>query len=134
MEYYRQRLNYFVNGGVEPRRPSQIVGCQLIPQSNYNNKTYIKIPSKKYEPKTRTYKPEETETRKFNINKRNENDYENKDEFMRNPFREDPGSNMFKNFFGNDFFNDDDDFFGFDNKLNQTQKINNNNYHTYNIS
>ena len=133
MEYYRQRLNYFVNGGVEPRRPSQIVGCQLIPQSNYNNKTYIKIPSKKYEPKTRTYKPEETETRKFNINKRNENDYENKDEFMRNPFREDPGSNMFKNFFGNDFFNDDDDFFGFDNKLNQTQKINNNNYPTYNI-
>ena len=124
MDYYRKRLNYFVNGGPEPRRPSQIVGCQLIPQNQYN-KNYVKIPSKKYEPKHRTYKPEEAQTRKFNINRRNENDDE--DEFMGEPFREErrfgPSENMFKTFFGNDFFGDDDDFFGFGNKLNQTQRF-----------
>ena len=134
MDYYRKRLHYFVNGGPEPRRPSQIVGCQLIPQNQYN-KNYVKIPSKKYEPKNRTYKPEETQSRKFNISNRNNrnnndyNDYDDEDVIMKDPFREErnifnPGSNMFKKFFGNDFFgNDDDDFFGFNNKLNQTQKF-----------
>ena len=134
MDYYRKRLHYFVNGGPEPRRPSQIVGCQLIPQNQYN-KNYVKIPSKKYEPKNRTYKPEEAQSRKFNIDKRNENDfndYDDEDVIMKDPFREErnifnPGSNMFKKFFGNDFFgnDDDDDFFGFNNKLNQTQKFEN---------
>ena len=130
MDYYRKRLNYFVNGGPEPRRPSQIVGCQLIPQNQYN-KNYVKIPSKKYEPKHRTYKPEEAQTRKFNINRRNEDD---EDEFMGEPFREErrfgPSENMFKTFFGNDFFGDDDDFFGFGNKLNQTQRFDD--YPSYN--
>ena len=130
MDYYRKRLNYFVNGGPEPRRPSQIVGCQLIPQNQYN-KNYVKIPSKKYEPKHRTYKPEEAQSRKFNINKRNEDD---EDEFMGEPFREErrfgPSENMFKTFFGNDFFGDDDDFFGFGNKLNQTQRFDD--YPSYN--
>ena len=130
MDYYRKRLNYFVNGGPEPRRPSQIVGCQLIPQNQYN-KNYVKIPSKKYEPKHRTYKPEEAQTRKFNINRRNEDD---EDEFMGEPFREErrfgPSENMFKTFFGNDFFGDDDDFFDFGNKLNQTQRFDD--YPSYN--
>ena len=126
MDYYRKRLHYFVNGGPEPRRPSQIVGCQLIPQNQYN-KNYVNIPSKKYEPKTRTYKPPQAESRKFNINRRNENDDE--DVFMKDPFREERNfgleGNMFKKFFGNDFFGDDDDFFDFGNKnkLNQTQKF-----------
>ena len=46
---------------------------------------------------------------------------------MKDPFREERNfgleGNMFKKFFGNDFFGDDDDFFGFGNKnkLNQTQ-------------
>ena len=132
MDFYRKRLDYFVNGGPEPRRPSQIVGCQLIPQNHYN-KNYVKIPSKKYEPKTRTYKPEESASRKFNINRRNENDNEDEDEFMRDPFAEErrynPGNNMFKSFFGNDFFGDDD-FFGFGNKLNQTQRFDD--YPSYN--
>ena len=126
MEYYRKRLYYYVNGGPEPRRPSQIVGCQLIPQNQYN-KNYVQIPSKKYEPKTRTYKPPQAESRKFNINKRNNNENDNDDEdvFMKDPFREERnyglGGNMFKKFFGNDFFGDDDDFFNFGNKLNKTQ-------------
>ena len=134
MDYYRKRLNYFVNGGHEPRRPSQIVGCQLIPQNQYN-KNYVKIPSKKYEPKHKTYKPEETESRKFNINRRNDGEYEDEDEYMKEPFREEreerrfgPSTNMFKSFFGNDFFgDDDDDFFGFNNKMNQTQRFDDSN-------
>ena len=137
MDYYRKRLNYFVNGGHEPRRPSQIVGCQLIPQNQYN-KNYVKIPSKKYEPKHKTYKPEETESRKFNINRRNDGEYEDEDEYMKEPFREEreerrfgPSTNMFKSFFGNDFFgDDDDDFFGFNNKMNQTQRFDD--YPSYN--
>ena len=137
MDYYRKRLNYFVNGGHEPRRPSQIVGCQLIPQNQYN-KNYVKIPSKKYEPKHKTYKPEETESRKFNINRRNDGEYEDEDEYMKEPFREEreerrfgPSTNIFKSFFGNDFFgDDDDDFFGFNNKMNQTQRFDD--YPSYN--
>ena len=42
MDYYRKRLNFFVNGGAEPRKPSQIVGCQLIPENYYNQNNYIK--------------------------------------------------------------------------------------------
>ena len=129
MDYYRKRLNYFVNGGVEPRRPSQIVGCQLVPQSSYN-KNYVKIPSKKYEPKNRTYKPEESETRKFNINRRNNDDYNDEEEFFRAPFKNEQNfgfdNNMFKKFFGDNFFGEDDDeFFGFGNKLNQSQRFDN---------
>ena len=137
MDYYRKRLNYYVNGGPEPRRPSQIVGCQLIPQNQYN-KNYMKIPLKKYEPKTRTYKPPQDETRKFNINNRNnnENDDEDEDVFMKDPFREERnfglGGNMFKKFFGNDFFGDDDDFFDFGNKLNKTQRFDE--YPSYNYN
>ena len=134
MDYYRKRLHYFVNGGPEPRRPSQLVGCQLIPQNQYN-KTYVKIPSKKHEPRNKTYKPEETKSRRFHINKRNDEDYDDEDEFMKEPFREErrfgPSTNMFKSFFGNDFFgDDDDDFFGFNNKMNQTQRFDD--YPSYN--
>ena len=134
MDYYRKRLHYFVNGGPEPRRPSQLVGCQLIPQNQYN-KTYVKIPSKKHEPRNKTYKPEETKSRRFHINKRNEEDNDDEDEFMKEPFREErrfgPSTNMFKSFFGNDFFgDDDDDFFGFNNKMNQTQRFDD--YPSYN--
>ena len=134
MDYYRKRLHYFVNGGPEPRRPSQIVGCQLIPQNQYN-KTYVKIPSKKHEPRNKTYKPEETKSRRFHINKRNDEDNDDEDEFMKEPFREErrfgPSTNMFKSFFGNDFFgDDDDDFFGFNNKMNQTQRFDD--YPSYN--
>ena len=133
MDYYRKRLNYFVNGGQEPRRPSQIVGCQLIPQNNYNNKNYIKTPINKYEPKTSTYKPEQIKKRPININLRKDKDFGEEDEFMKDPFMGErkfgPSTNMFKNFFGNDFF-DDDDFFGFGNKLNQTQRYDD--YPSYN--
>ena len=134
MDYYRKRLHYFVNGGPEPRRPSQLVGCQLIPQNQYN-KTYVKIPSKKHEPRNKTYKPEETKSRRFHINKRNDEDNDDEDEFMKEPFREErrfgPSTNMFKSFFGNDFFgDDDDDFFGFNNKMNQTQRFDD--YPSYN--
>ena len=41
MDYYRKRLHYYVNGGIEPRRPSQIVGCQLIPENFYSQKKEI---------------------------------------------------------------------------------------------
>ena len=126
MDYYRKRLYYYVNGGSEPKRPSQIVGCQLIPQNQYN-KNFVQIPTKKYEPKTRTYKPPQAESRKFNINKRNNDENEDEDIFMKDPFREERnfglGGNMFKKFFGNDFFGDDDDFFDFGNKLNKTQRF-----------
>ena len=57
---------------------------------------------------------------------------------MKEPFREEreerrfgPSTNMFKSFFGNDFFgDDDDDFFGFNNKMNQTQRFDD--YPSYN--
>ena len=78
MDYYRKRLEYYVYGGTEPRKPSQIVGCQLIPENFYSQNKYVKKTPKNFEPKTRTYKPEEhLKSRKFNINKRNdENDYD----------------------------------------------------------
>ena len=129
MDYYRKRLNYYVNGGEEPKRPSQIVGCQLIPQNFYNQNNYVKKIPKRYEPKNRTYKPEGQ--RKFNISQRNNEDEENEgNDYFRDPYRGDrfgmnPGNDMFKRFFGNDLFSfDDDDFFGLGgNKLNQTQRF-----------
>jgi ADP-ribosylation factor GTPase-activating protein 2/3 len=130
LDYYRKRLYYYVNGGVEPRRPSQIVGCQLIPDNYYSHNNYIKKNEKKIEPKTRTYKPEEhLKSRKFNINQRNnENDNDEEEDFFRDPFMNESKfgmneGNMFKKFFGNDLFGDDD-FFGFGgDKLNQTQRF-----------
>ena len=130
MDYYRKRLDYFVNGGVEPRKPSQIIGCQLIPENFYSQNKFIKKIPRGFEPKTRTYKPEEhIKSRKFNINKRNnENDYDEEEDFFRDPFMNESKfgmneGNMFKKFFGNDFFGFDDDMFGFGgNQLNQTQR------------
>ena len=129
MDYYRKRLNFFVNGGTEPRKPSQIVGCQLIPENYYNQNNYIKKNPKKYEPKTRTYKPEEQiKSRRFNINQRNneyDDEYEDEDELFRDPFMNESKygneRNMFQKFFNNDFFGLDDDLFGFGkNRMNQT--------------
>ena len=129
MDYYRKRLEYYVYGGTEPRKPSQIVGCQLIPENFYSQNKYVKKTPKKFEPKTRTYKPEEhLKSRKFNINKRNDDDYDEEEDFFRDPFMNESKfgmneGNMFKKFFGNDFFGMDDDLFGFGgDKLNQTQR------------
>ena len=135
MDYYRKRLYFHVNGGLEPKRPSQIVGCQLIPDNYYNQNNYIKKIPKKVEPKTRTYKPEEhIKSRKFNINQRNndneyDNEYDNEEDYLRDPFMDEGKfgmneGNMFKKFFGNDLFGFDDDFFEFGgDKLNQTQNF-----------
>jgi len=127
MDYYRQRLYYYVYGGVEPRRPSQIVACQLMPENYYRPNDHMNS-HKRFEPKTRTYRPEDhIKSRKFNINKgNNENDYE--EEFFRDPFMNESRfgneGNMFKKFFGGDLFDmDDDDFFNFggNRNMNQTQ-------------
>jgi len=127
MDYYRQRLYYYVYGGVEPRRPSQIVACQLMPENYYRPNDHMNS-HKRFEPKTRTYRPENhIKSRKFNINKGNdENDYE--EEFFRDPFMNESRfgneGNMFKKFFGGDLFDmDDDDFFNFggNRNMNQTQ-------------
>ena len=131
MDYYRKRLYFHVNGGIEPKRPSQIVGCQLIPDNYYSQNNYIRKIPKKYEPKTRTYKPEEhIKSRKFNINQRNnDNEYDNEENYLRDPYMNESKfgineGNMFKKFFGNDLFGFDDDFFGFgDDRLNQTQNF-----------
>ena len=138
MDYYRKRLNYFVNGGSEPRKPSQIVGCQLIPDNYYTRNTYTKNTSNRFEPKTKTYKPEEhVKSRKFNINqKNNENDL-NDEEFFRDPFMNekfgDEGK-MFKKFFGKDSLGFDDDFFNMGGKkLNQTQIFNQKPTHNFTI-
>ena len=136
MDYYRKRLNYLVNGGPEPRRPSQVVACQLIPD-NYNQNSYIRKIKPKYEPKTRTYRPEEQiKSRKFNINPRN-NEFDDEEELFRDPFMNESKfgmnneGNMFKKFFGDDFFGLDDDFFGFGkNKLNQTHNFDRPQYNT----
>jgi len=127
MDYYRQRLYYYVYGGVEPRRPSQIVACQLMPENYYRPNDHMNT-HKRFEPKTRTYRPEDhIKSRKFNINKENnENDYE--EEFFRDPFMNESRfgneGDMFKKFFGGDLFDmDDDDFFNFggNRNMNQTQ-------------
>ena len=131
MDYYRKRLYYFVNGGLEPKRPSQIVGCQLVPDNYYNQNSYYRqIPKKKVESKTRTYRPEEhVKSRKYNINQRNnENDMEDEDEFFRDPFMNESKFRMnegdiFKRFFGGNLF-DDEDFFNLGGGLNQTQIFN----------
>ena len=134
MDYYRKRLYYYVNGGLEPRRPSQIVACQLMPENYYRPIEHINS-HKKFEPKTRTYRPEEhIKSRKFNINKgNNENDYE--EEFFRDPFMNESRfaneGDMFKKFFGGDLFDfGDDDFFslGGNRNMNQTQYMPNFNY------
>ena len=127
MDYYRQRLNYYVYGGIEPRRPSQIVACQLMPENYYRQNENMNS-HKRFEPKTRTYRPDQhIKSRKFNINRGNEeNDYE--EEFFRDPFLNESRfgneGDMFKKFFGGDLFDmDDDDFFGFggNRNMNQTQ-------------
>ena len=131
MDYYRKRLNYFVNGGAEPRRPSQIVGCQLVPDNYYQNNSNKKV-TQKFEPKTRTFRPEQQiKSRKFNINQKNNENDDDEEEFFKDPFMNEGkfGLNegkMFKKFFGNDFFGDDE-FYGFgknNNKMSQTQKYN----------
>ena len=131
MDYYRKRLYYYVNGGVEPKKPSKIVACQLIPENYYSQNNYIKKIPKKVESKTRTYKPEDhIKSRKFNINQRNnENDYVEGEDFFRDPFMNESKfgmneGNIFKKYFGNDLFGDDD-FFGFGgDRINQTQRFN----------
>ena len=130
MDYYRKRLNYLVNGGPEPTRPSQIAGCQLIPDNFYSQNSYVRNAPKKFEPKTRTYKPSQTnQGSKFIFSPESiANDY-NEDNFFGNPFLnenenkfEKKEGNMFKKFFGDDFGFDDDDFLsGPKKKLNQTQ-------------
>jgi len=131
MDYYRKRLDYYVNGGIEPKKPSQIIACQLIPDNFYSQNAYTKKIPQKYEPKTRTYRPQNIQSRKYNINKKNnENEFDDDDEeFFRDPFLNEDKfgmdeGNMFKKFFGNDFFDDDDFGFG-GSKINNTQKFEN---------
>ena len=115
MDYYRKRLYYYVYGGIEPRRPSSIVGCQLIPDNNYTKNNYERNIPKKFEPKTKTYKPEEhVKSTKY----KDEFDEFFNDPFM-NPDKFGNEKDMFKKFFGKDFFGmDHDDFFDFDGKKN----------------
>ena len=126
MDYYRKRLHYYVNGGIEPRRPSQIVGCQLIPENFYSQNTYTRTIPSKYEPKTKTYKPDHhMNSRKFNIDQKN-NAFD--DEFFKDPFMKGTNfaneSEMFKKFFGKDFPEEDDLFnFGEKKKINQSQYV-----------
>ena len=115
MDYYRKRLYYYVYGGIEPRRPSSIVGCQLIPDNHYTKNNYERNIPKKFEPKTKTYKPEEhVKSTKY----KDEFDEFFNDPFM-NPDKFGNEKDMFKKFFGKDFFGmDHDDFFDFDGKKN----------------
>jgi len=64
---------------------SVCVSLENEPFSIYLVKVVFPVP---VEPKTRTYKPEEhIKSRKFNINKRNnENDYDEEEDFFRDPF------------------------------------------------
>ena len=131
MDYYRKRLDFKVNGGVEPKKPSQIVACQLIPDNYYSRNNYSKTSYKKFEPKTRTYKPEEyIKSRKFNINKKNDENEFDEEKFFRDPFLNEnkfgmEEGNMFKKFFGDDFFGQDEDLLGFGGKKpNPTQRYN----------
>ena len=128
MDYYRKRLDFYVNGGAEPKKPSQIVGCQLLPDNYYRQQANIKKTQQKYEPKTRTYKPYSIKSRIYNIKKNNENDYDNEDEYFRDPFLNDKfgkdEEKMLKKFFGNDdiFKFDEENNSGFGrNKVNQPQ-------------
>ena len=128
MDYYRKRLNYLVNGGVEPTRPSQIAGCQLIPDNFYTQNNYTRNAPQKVEPKTKTYRPYQNfKAKQYNVNPKSIEDDYNEDNFFNNPFLNDDKfgmneGNMFKKFFGDDFgFNDDDFFTGRKNKRNQTQ-------------
>ena len=115
MDYYRKRLYYYAYGGIEPKRPSSIVGCQLIPDNHYTKNNYDRNIPKKFEPKTKTYKPEEhVKSTKY---KDEFDDFFN-DPFM-NPDKFGNEKDMFKKFFGKDFFGmEHDDFFNFDGKKN----------------
>ena len=115
MDYYRKRLYYYAYGGIEPKRPSSIVGCQLIPDNHYTKNNFERNIPKKFEPKTKTYKPEEhVKSTKY---KDEFDDFFN-DPFM-NPDKFGNEKDMFKKFFGKDFFGmDHDDFFNFDGKKN----------------
>ena len=115
MDYYRKRLYYYVYGGIEPKRPSSIVGCQLIPDNHYTKDNYERNNPKRFEPKTKTYKPEEhVKPTKY---KDEFDDFFN-DPFM-NPDKFGNEKDMFKKFFGKDFFGmEHDDFFDFDGKKN----------------
>jgi len=115
MDYYRKRLYYYIYGGIEPKRPSSIVGCQLIPDNHYTKNNYERNIPKKFEPKTKTYKPEEhAKPTKY----KDEFDEFFNDPFM-NPDKFGNEKDMFKKFFGKDFFGmDHDDFFDFDGKKN----------------
>ena len=129
MDYYRKRLDYYVNGGAEPKKPSQIVGCQLLPDNYYRQQANMRKPQQKYEPKTRTYKPDSIKSKIYNTKKNNENDFDNEEEFFRDPFLNDnkfgkDEEKMLKKFFGNDdiFKFDEDNNSGFGrNKVNQPQ-------------
>ena len=130
LDYYRKRLNFKVNGGIEPKKPSQIVACQLIPDNYYNQNNFSKTTYTKFEPKTKTYRPEEhIKSRKLNINKRNDENDLDEENIFRDPFFNDnkfgmDEGNMFKKFFGNDF-GFDEDLFGFGGKkVNQAQQYN----------
>ena len=130
LDYYRKRLNFKVNGGIEPKKPSQIVACQLIPDNYYNQNNFSKTTYSKFEPKTKTYRPEEhIKSRKLNINKRNDENDLDEENIFRDPFFNDnkfgmDEGNMFKKFFGNDF-GFDEDLFGFGGKkVNQAQQYN----------
>ena len=115
MDYYRKRLYYYVYGGIEPKRPSSIVGCQLIPDNQYTMNNYERNIPKKFEPKTKTYKPQEHV--KPTLYKDEFDDFFN-DPFM-NPDKFGNEKDMFKKFFGKDFFGmEHDDFFDFDGKKN----------------
>ena len=117
MDYYRKRLYYYIFGGIEPKRPSSIVGCQLIPDNHYTKDNYERNNPKRFEPKTKTYRPEEhVKSTKY---KDEFDDFFN-DPFM-NPdkFGDEHEKEMFKKFFGKDFFGmENDDFFNFDGKKN----------------
>ena len=115
MDYYRKRLYYYIYGGIEPKRPSSIVGCQLIPDNHYTKNNYERNNPQKFEPKTKTYKPEEhAKPTKY----QDEFDEFFNDPFM-NPDKFGNEKDMFKKFFGKDFFGkEQDDFFDFDGKKN----------------
>ena len=115
MDYYRKRLYYYIFGGIEPKRPSSIVGCQLIPDNHYIKDNYERNNPQRFEPKTKTYKPEEhVKSTKY---KEEFDDFFN-DPFM-NPDKFGNEKDMFKKFFGKDFFGmENDDFFNFDRKKN----------------
>ena len=133
MDYYRKRLDYFVNGGIEPKRPSQIVGCQLIPDDFYSKESHNRKEGKKVDSKTHTYKAENHKKPiRYHLNLNNDGEFNREeDQYIRDPYLKERnyGGNTFKKIFGDDFFgmDDEDDFFKFGgNRLNQTQMFGDN--------